>query len=139
MTHRTAPRAARTVALGLSALALAAASFSACGDDGDDTLDEVAETVGEATDTAGARASAEALRALLVQEDHDDGEDRRSVEVLERNVDRLPGDPDVSGIEDADGDGLDDDGRVQVTVGDESACLTVAASGDVEVEDGECS
>ena len=51
----------------------------------------------------------------------------------------VAGDPEVAGAADADGDGLDDDGKVQVNVGGASACLTLPATGDdTNVEGGPC-
>jgi len=60
------------------------------------------------------------------------------VVIIEAAVRDLPGDPEVSGIEDADGDGRDDDGNVNVRVDDESACVTVHDNGEVNVSDDAC-
>jgi hypothetical protein len=100
------------------------------GDDPDDDIGEVAES-------AAARAVAEVIRLALFEDDGPDS-DRRKVEVLQESVDDLPGSPDVSGIADDDGDGLDDDGEVEVRVNDEVACLTVAEDGEVDVTGGAC-
>lgn len=106
-----------------------------CGDDDEPADDGEIE---EATESAGARVAAEAIRATLVAEDLGEGEHERDVAVLQESVEDVPGGPDVSGIEDADGDGRDDDGKVQVHVEDEVACLTVSESGEVDVTGGEC-
>ena len=75
---------------------------------------------------ATARAAAEAMRGLLQAKNLDANQTVRDVAVLQESVaDDLPGDPSVSGIDDADGDGKDDDGKVQVVVGDQTACITV--------------
>jgi hypothetical protein len=110
-----------------------------CGDDdaedgtgaSDDDVEEVAES-------AGARGVAEAIRVALVAEDLGEGEHARDVAVLQEAVGDIPGEPDVTGIEDADGDGRDDDGNVEVRVDREVACLSVGSSGEVDVTGGEC-
>ena len=48
----------------------------------------------------------------------------------------LAGDPQVVGASDEDGDGLDDDGKVQVDVAGASACVTLPATGDDTAVDG---
>ena len=58
------------------------------------------------------------------------GASRRDVDVLEESVDDLPGEPEVTGIDDGDGDGRDDDGVVEVHVGDQRACLVIGEPGD---------
>ncbi len=58
---------------------------------------------------------------------------------IDEAVADLPGDPEVTGVEDGDGDGLDDDGKVGVTVDDEQACLTLPEEGeDTEVTSEAC-
>jgi hypothetical protein len=148
----------------LSALSLAAAPVAiACGDDdsGIDTdevqesVEDVAEEAGETADEAQARATAEALRAALANSDIGADEGLRSIDAIEEAIDSLPGDPDISGVEDGSGDGMDDDGRVQVDVDDAAACMiipdaaddstqddgddgTTERMGDIDVEGGEC-
>lgn len=103
----------------------------------DDTRDEIAddardlrETVEDAAGETSARAIAETLRGLILADDLDGGASRRDVDVLEESVAELPGDPEVTGIEDTDGDGRDDDGVVEVRVGDQRACLVIAEPGE---------
>jgi hypothetical protein len=60
-----------------------------------------------------------------------------AVDELESITSDLPGDPEITGIEDTDGDGNDDDGALQITVDDASACVKVAGS-EVDVTDGAC-
>lgn len=120
---------------------LALVGLGGCGDDGDDdaaTDDNLDDDVEEVTESAGARAVAEALRGTILAEDLEQDEDRRQVAVLTESVDDLPGEPEITGIEDRDGDGLDDDGNVGVRVDDEVACLSVAPDGDVDVTGGAC-
>jgi hypothetical protein len=98
----------------------------------------------EAEETAkqtGARASAEAFRvSVKAQDTEGDPGGVRSVQVLREAADDLPGSVDVLGIDDGDGDGVDDDGFVEVKVDDEFACVTIPASGeDVDVTGGRCS
>lgn len=103
-------------------------------DDGDPAVDDVAE----ASESAGARGVAEALRLVLIEDDLDADQHVRDVDVLQESIDDLPGEPDVQGIADEDGDGRDDDGKVEVLVNDEAACMSIAMDGDVDVTGGEC-
>lgn len=97
--------------------------------------EEAADEVGE----AGARAAAEAYRTALKVDDGGDDKGLRSVDVLQENSKDLPGDPEVLRIADDDGDGLDDDGKVEVKVSDKVACVTVPETGkEVDVADGAC-
>ena len=57
--------------------------------------------------------------------------------MLQEAADGLPGDPTVEGIADTNGDGFDDDGRVEVRVEQERSCLTLPASGD-DIDVGDC-
>ena len=127
---------------------------SACSDDTNDKVSDAADSVGsdvsdaagdireDAEDGAGAvgaRTQAEALRASLKVNDTANAEGVRSVAAIEEAASDLPGDVEVTGVEDADGDGLDDDGRVQVDQGDQSACVILPAEGeDTTVENGAC-
>lgn len=138
-SHRTRILAA------LAALLLLVGGAAACSDDDDSTTqtggtgqgDDPDDDVGEVAESAAARAVAEIVRLALFEDDGPDT-DRRKVAVLQESVDDLPGSPDVSGITDDDGDGLDDDGAVEVRVNDEVACLTVAEDGEVDVTGGAC-
>jgi hypothetical protein len=126
----------------LAATAFAFSFFAACSEDTQDDIGDAAESVREdvedAAGSAGARGVAVSLQGALEAKDIPQGESERSVSVLEDVVRDLPGDPDVTGIEDSDGDGEDDDGKVQVNVEDQSACLTIAADGNTEVDGGRC-
>jgi hypothetical protein len=112
-----------------------------CSDDsGDSALDQardVASDVKENANDTAARAVAEAYRAALKAKGG--GQSLRTVTLLNEAADTLPGSPDISGITDSDGDGLDDDGKVQVKVNSGQACVTVPATGDlVDVNGGAC-
>ncbi len=127
---------------------------SACSDDTNDKVSDAADSVGsdvsdaagdireDAEDGAGAvgaRTQAEALRASLKGNDTADAEGVRSVAAINEAATDLPGDVEVTGVDDADGDGLDDDGRVQVDQGDQSGCVILPAEGeDTTVENGAC-
>lgn len=118
---------------------------TACSDETRDDISDAVDTFeSDATDAAqqtGARAAAEAWRGSLLANSTADTDPAgvRSVAVLEQSSGDLPGDPTIVGIEDTDGDGADDDGQVQVDVGDESACLTLPEDGDdIEVVGGAC-
>jgi hypothetical protein len=89
----------------------------------------------------GARASAEAFRvSVKAQDTEGDPGGIRNVQALREAADDLPGGVDVLGIDDGDGDGIDDDGFVEVKVDNEFACVTLPESGDdVDVSGGRCS
>ena len=100
---------------------------------------EAADAVEEAGKSASARAIAEAVRAALVVEDLEGDQNLRDVDVLREAVGDLPGDPQISGIEDSNGDGRDDDGQLEVVVNSERACLSLPDnSGDIDVKNGAC-
>jgi len=110
-------------------------SVTACDDDDAQNLREDVE---DATGSTGARAAAEAMRGALEGEDLGGGKSLQEVAVLRENAEDIPGDPTVEGITDGDGDGRDDDGRVELRVGDQAACVVVSAENDVSVENGAC-
>jgi hypothetical protein len=116
------------------------AAMAACNDDDASGRHEDRDgndTAGEVLEGAGARGLGEALRVVLVS-DNAFEEHPRDVNVLQENVDDLPGKPKVTGIEDTDGDGMDDDGDVQIYVDDEIACVFVSEAGRVDVTGGGC-
>jgi hypothetical protein len=112
----------------------------ACDDETRDKAEEAVEDAKEKAREAGARGIAETYRASIKAQDAKEGAGAvRNVEVLRAAAEDLPGDPDVSGIADDDGDGRDDDGYVEVNVDDERACVTLPESGDdVDVSGGAC-
>jgi hypothetical protein len=114
-------------------------ALAGCGDDdGSKRADSDSnDSPGEVLEGAGARALGEALRVVLVS-DNAFEEHPRDVEVLQENVDDLPGKPKVTGIDDTDGDGMDDDGNLEIFVDDEIACVFVSADGRVDVTGGGC-
>jgi hypothetical protein len=131
----------RYVRIGLVALAaVGLVAGGACDDETRDDAKEAAEDVKEKAGEAGARVIAEGYRASVKAQDTDDARGGvRNIEALRTAAQDLPGDPEVTGIADDDGDGRDDDGYVQVNVGDESACVTLPESGDdIEVSGGAC-
>ena len=107
----------------------------ACDDDDNANLRERAEDV---SGSAAARLAAEAMRVALEAQDLD-GKTLRDVDVLRENADDVPGDPTVDGIVDANGDGKDDDGKVELRVGDRAACVIVSSGNKVSVENDACS
>jgi hypothetical protein len=125
--------ARRTLAAAVATLALLAAG--GCGDDDGDGDREPFEQLAE---NAGARSVAEALRVSLQAQDLRDDQHVDDVATIQAAVDDLPGDPDLSGIEDGDGDGRDDDGKIGVRVNDEAACVTVHDNGEVDVSGDAC-
>lgn len=127
------------VATAAAVLALLCGGLVAgCGDDGSDDRDGVGRQAQDLAESVGAVAVAESLRVSLAARDVGADVDRRNVDVLRRAADDVPGDPDISGIADEDGDGRDDDGKVEVRVEDQTACLTIAEDGDTDVSDRSC-
>lgn len=114
-------------------------TFESAKDDAGDAVDDAKDDVGEKADQAKARTAAETFRNTLKSKDPDADGSYRSIDLIEDAGADLPGDARLSGVEDADGDGLDDDGDVQIDVGDESACVRIPATGaDIDVEGGTC-
>lgn len=127
----------------LAAVVLAFSPLASCSDEAQDetgeAVDEVVDDAAEGVDVVQARTTAEALRTSLKANDTADEEGIRSVAAINEAAEDLPGDPEVTGVDDGDGDGLDDDGNVQVTVEEEQACVILPAEGeDTTVEDGAC-
>lgn len=125
------------------AFVLTGAALSGCSSETADKAGDAAESAkddaAQVADDASARGQAEALRASLKGNDTANEEGIRSVKAIQQAADDLAGDPDVSGIDDGDDDGLDDDGKVQVTVDESSACLSLPESGEnTEVTDDAC-
>lgn len=117
----------------------ARSAAESAGDDIREGAKEAGDAVGDAADQAGAVAAAEDLRARIKANDTADEEGLRSVAAINESASDVVGSPTVSGVDDGDGDGLDDDGKVQVEVGGESACVTLPASGDdTSVDRGTC-
>ncbi len=137
------PRQFRSVFFGL--VVVAAAGFAtACDEDtrdkAGDAVDSATEDIEEGANDATARAGAEAFRASLkAQETDDDAGGVRKIEALQRAAEDVPGSPDVTGIADSDGDGIDDDGFVEVRVGNQVACVQLPESGnEIDVTDDAC-
>ncbi|HEX6311490.1 MAG TPA: hypothetical protein VF152_07655 [Acidimicrobiia bacterium] len=130
----------RSARIGLVVLATAALLAGSACDDAQDEAEETVEEVEEKAGEAGARAGAEAFRASLkAQETDDDAGGVRAIEPLRAAAEDVPGGADVTGITDSNGDGVDDDGYVQVEVGDERACVTLPETGDeIDVSGGAC-
>jgi hypothetical protein len=112
-------------------LVLLVGVVGACGDDEKDDFERLAES-------AGARSVAEALRVSLLAQDLQADQHVDDVAVIQAAVRDLPGDPDVLGVEDANGDGRDDDGKIEVRVDNEPACVTVHENGEVNVSGDAC-
>jgi hypothetical protein len=128
-------------------VAMSALGLVACGgdDDVDEAVDEVTEEAEDlredAEDLAGgvtARAAAEAMRGFIEADDLDPGQTARNITVLQNAAEQVPGSPTISGIEDTDGDGNDDDGKVLVAVGGQEACVTVEDNGELSVAGAAC-
>ena len=124
-------------------IALAATSalwLSACGDDSSSTAaDKAREAAGEvdrAVDAGLARAQAEIFRQRaqdLVRQ----GEPLDSMSVLQEAARDLPRNPTVTGLGDANGDGRDDDGTLEITIDDSHSCVRVSGT-DMKVTSAAC-
>ncbi len=100
---------------------------------------DLGSDVANGTNKVRARATAEAIRVSLKNNKDADAKGVRNIDVLHQVVKDLPGDPTVTGIEDKNGDGLDDDGHLQVDQGGQSACVTLPKTGkDIQVTSGPC-
>ncbi len=118
---------------------MAASCSSSSRNDIKKTATDLRSDVSSGANQLGARATAEAIRASLKANKDADKKGVRSVEVLNQVVKNLPGNPKVTGIEDKNGDGLDDDGFVQVDQDGQSACVTLPPRGkDIKVTSGAC-
>jgi hypothetical protein len=92
--------------------------------------------VDSAVDAGIARTQAELLRQRakdLVRE----GERLDSMSVLSEAARDLPRDPTVTGLTDGNGDGRDDDGKLEIAVDDSHACVIVAGT-DIDVTSARC-
>jgi len=108
-------------------------------EDAAENADDAGAEIEESGDEAQARAAAEDLRARIKANDTANEEGARSVAAINESLEDVAGDPELEGLEDGDGDGLDDDGKVQINIEESSACLTLPASGeDTTVEGGAC-
>jgi hypothetical protein len=136
-------RQATVASLLSTALLLGGLGAMACSDEARDEaeqrVDDLQEDVEDAAGTSTARLTAEALRGVLVAGDSSDSGGMRSMTTLQDAIDDLPGDPTIVGVEDGDGDGQDDDGRVEVQSGDQAACITLPETGtDIDVSSDAC-
>jgi hypothetical protein len=129
------PRRTRTALLG-GALAVTLL-FAACGDDAKDTADSIKDQVGSAANTALARTQAETLRASIKAKGDGNADKYLSIAMLTEAAKSLPGNTTVNGITDANGDGKDDDGKMEVVVNDATVCVKISGT-NTEVDDGAC-
>ena len=103
----------------------------------DDAADAVREDAEDAIGEGSAVALAEALRAALeAKEATDSNISLVDVDVINDTIGDLPGDADFTGVEDSDGDGKDDDGKVQANVNEHAACLRIEPDGNTNVDRG---
>lgn len=99
-------------------------------DDVGEAADSVGEEIEDAAGTASASAVASSYAAAIRANSTVDDEGARSIVGLQESAADLPGEPEITGIEDTNGDGLDDDGQVSVMVGDQGACLILSETGE---------
>ena len=132
ITQKRIPKKCLAITLG------AALWLSACGDD-DSAADKAREAAGEvdsAVDAGIARGQAEIFRQRakdLVRQ----GESLDSMSVLQEAARDLPRTPTLTGLGDANGDGRDDDGKVQIAVDNSFACVVIRGA-DMDVSGARC-
>jgi hypothetical protein len=114
--------------------------LGACGDDSSSTAaDKARDAAGEvdsAVDASLARAQAEIFRQRardLVRQ----GEPLDSMSVLQEAARDLPRNPKVTGIGDANGDGRDDDGTLEISIDNSHSCVRVVGT-DINVTSAAC-
>lgn len=123
----------------IAAPLLASGCSSETRDKTKDAVNSAKDDASKGADKVEARTAAEAIRTSLKGNDTANAKGVRSVEAINKAVKDLPGDPTVAGVDDGNGDGLDDDGKVQVTVNDAQACLSLPETGeDTKVTSGAC-
>ncbi|MCU1352549.1 MAG: hypothetical protein JWM05_1758 [Acidimicrobiales bacterium] len=136
MHRRSAPLSALVLTV---ALVLGGGCSKTTRDKAKDAAKSAEQDATAAVDQAKARAVAEAIRLGLKTNKTAKAKGLRSVVAIKEVVDNLPGNPTITGILDANGDGLDDDGKVQVEENAKFACLTLPATGtDTTVNNGRC-
>jgi hypothetical protein len=133
-----------------SVVLLSAGLFASCSDDDEDAVGDAVDEAGErlesavtevegAIDDAGARVAAEAFAAAVDTDEDAASDGSTSMAVIEENIADLPGEPEVTGVEDADGDGADDDGLIGFVVDEDESCVELSPdSGEASVLDGPC-
>jgi hypothetical protein len=114
-------------------------TVAACGDDGgaSSTANSLKDQATGAINQGAARVQAEALRALIKEKADNKSDQYTSMTVLEKAIDALPGDPTVVGLTDANGDGKDDDGKLEVQMNGEKACVSISGK-DINVDNNSC-
>jgi hypothetical protein len=124
-------------------LAVAMLTVTGCSKDTKDKANDLGKSVRkdaeENTGKLAAYALAETFRSSLKANAAAKEEGLRSIAALEEVEQDMPGKPDISGIQDDDHDGQDDDGKVLVKVNDKMACVIIPATGDnTDIEEGPC-
>jgi hypothetical protein len=114
--------------------------IGACGDDSSDTAaDRARDAAGEvddAVDAGIARTQAELFRQRaqdLVRQ----GEALDSMSVLQEAARDLPRSPTITGLGDSNGDGRDDDGKLEITIDESHACVIIVGT-DIDVTSARC-
>lgn len=145
---------ARRVGALLISVVLLGTLGSACSDETQQSARETADALGadaqrnaeQAGNELGAKAAegqarvaAEDLRVRIKANAAAVTQGPRSIVAINESAAAVAGSPEIAGAVDADGDGLDDDGKVQVNVDGASACVTLPATGnDTTVTGGPC-
>lgn len=113
----------------LTGSATAAACSEKQQDDARATATSLGRDAAAGANEVGARSQAEAMRANL-KASKEAEQSLRDVALLKAASENLPGNPTIAGITDGDGDGMDDDGMVEITLNQAKACVMVPATGD---------
>ena len=124
----------------IALVASAALLLGACGDDSSttaaDNARDAASEVDNAVDAGLARTQAEIFRQRakdLVRQ----GEPLDSMSVLQEAARDLPRNPTVTGLGDANGDGRDDDGKLEISIDQSHSCVRIAGT-DIDVTSAAC-
>jgi hypothetical protein len=111
----------------------------ALGEDADRNAEQASDELEIKAAEGQARLAAEDLRARIKANATAATAGPRSMVAITESSTDVTGAPAIVGATDADGDGLDDDGKVQVDIDGASACVTLPANGDdTTVQGGAC-
>ncbi len=116
--------------------AVGALMLVSCGDDAPDA-GQIADQAGDLASQSAVRVQAETLRGVIKERGDGDAAKYRSISMLSGAVDDLPGDTTVSGLDDRDGDGQDDDGKLELVINGERACVAIEGT-NTTVTSGAC-
>jgi hypothetical protein len=138
IAERTASRTPRLAVAAVALVSMVTLGIG-CSKSTTDAAKKTAENAANDIKQGTAVGIADVLRTAIKHEASDKHQPPRSLTVIDAAIHDIPGTPDVLGVVDANHDGLDDDGKVEVKVGDQYACLTIPQQGDAyDTKGGRC-